>query len=87
MEPESSLPCSQGSVTGAIMSQMNQVHTPTKIPFSIVLPSTPRPSEWSFSFRLSNQNLVRISYMYPACAAACLSQFLILTVFSEVYKL
>jgi hypothetical protein len=29
MEPESSLPCSQGTTTGSpILSQMNPIHTP-----------------------------------------------------------
>jgi hypothetical protein len=47
------------------LSQVNPVHhfQPyfPKIHFNISLPSTPRPSTWSSSFRFYNQNFVRLS--------------------------
>jgi hypothetical protein len=45
-----------------ILSQMNPVHTfPRYFPnihSNIILPSTPLSSEWSLSFRFSNQNIL-----------------------------
>jgi hypothetical protein len=34
-----------------------------KIYFNIILPSTPRSSEWSLPFRLSKENALRLSYL------------------------
>jgi hypothetical protein len=38
---------------------------------NIILPSMPRSSEWSLSFRLSNQNFVHISHLPHACYMPC----------------
>jgi hypothetical protein len=52
--------------TGPYSDQMHSLHTFLpyfcKIHSSITLPSTSRSSEWSFPFRSSNQNIVRISH-------------------------
>jgi hypothetical protein len=53
------------------VSQMHPVHTfPPyfpKIQSNIILPSTPRPSEWSLLFRLTNKNCVWISLLSHVC--------------------
>jgi hypothetical protein len=58
-----------------ILSQMNRVHTLQtcfyKIHFNIILPSTSRSFELCLPFRLSNQNFVRISYLYLAQYMPC----------------
>jgi hypothetical protein len=47
------------------LSQMNQIHIPKpyfyNIHFNIILPSTPRSSDWSLPLRLPDQNFERIS--------------------------
>jgi hypothetical protein len=53
-----------------VLSQMNPVHTfppySSKIHSNIILPSTPRSSEWSLPFRFSSKNYVSISHLaYP----------------------
>jgi hypothetical protein len=54
-----------------ILNEMNTVHTfPPyfpKINSNIILPSTPRSSEWSLLFRISCRNSVRISHLSHAC--------------------
>jgi hypothetical protein len=65
-----------------IVSQMNLIHTPKsyfpKIHFNIILPFTPRSSEWSLPFRLSNQNFVHISYLPHAPHASAIPSYVIL---------
>jgi hypothetical protein len=67
MEPEGSLPCSQEPVTGHYPeSDEFNPHPPNrlhKIYFNKIIPSTPKSSEWSLSFRLPNQNFVCTSYL------------------------
>lgn len=50
-----------------VLIQMNPIHTLQpkfpKIYFDIKLASMPRSSKWSFLFRLSNQNFMRISHI------------------------
>ena len=57
--------------TCSIFSQINLVHAfPThacKIHFNVILPSTPRSSKWSPSFRFPQQDPERISLL-PMCA-------------------
>jgi len=54
-----------------ILSQINPVHNLPlyfyKNHSSIIFPSTPRSSEWPLTFRYSDQNFVRFSYLSPAC--------------------
>jgi hypothetical protein len=54
-----------------MLSQLNPLHIPPanlpKIHSDPFLPSTPRSSEWSFSFGLSHQNLVHFSVLSHAC--------------------
>jgi hypothetical protein len=64
MEPESLLPYSQEPAIGLYpkpgeSNPHSQTYFP-KIHFNIILPSTPRSSEWSLPSRLANQNFVRI---------------------------
>jgi len=57
MEPEGSLPSSQGPATGPYPDP----HLPPyffKIHSNIIPPSTPRSCGWSLPFRLSDQNVV-----------------------------
>jgi hypothetical protein len=61
MEPGGSLSCSQDLATGLYPETC---YFP-KVHFNI-LPSTARSSEWSLPFRLSSQNIVRISYLLHA---------------------
>jgi len=50
-----------------ILNQMHQVHTfPTNFPkihSNIILPSTPRSSEWPIPFKFSEKNFVRTSHL------------------------
>jgi hypothetical protein len=60
-----------------------------KIHFNIIISPTPRSSEWSLPFRLSNQNSICISHLTHACY---MSHFFILDltiiiIFREKYKL
>jgi hypothetical protein len=60
MDPEGSLPCSQGPSTGPIVSQINPIYTIlSKIHFNIVHSPTFWSSQWSLSLWLSHQ--------YPIC--------------------
>jgi hypothetical protein len=67
MDPTGSLPCSQKSATGRYPeSDESNPHSKPDFPkvhSNIMLPSTPRSSDWSLPFRPSNQNCVRISQL------------------------
>jgi len=69
MELEGSLPCSLELVP--LLSQKHSLHTISPyLPMihpSIIFPSTPKSSEWSFLFRFSDQNFVCISYLFHVC--------------------
>ena len=65
MEPEGSLPHSQGPAT-CPYSKPDQSTPSQPIPlledtFNIILPSTPGSSKWSLSLRFPHQNPVRTS--------------------------
>jgi hypothetical protein len=64
MEPEGSLPFSQGFATVPILSQMNPVQIfPPYIPTihsNIILPSTPKSFTWSLPFRFPNHRTLRV---------------------------
>jgi hypothetical protein len=70
MEPEGSLSCSQEPATGPYPEPDESNHIPKpyfpNFHFNIILPSTPRSSEWSRPLRLSNQNDVRICLLHHA---------------------
>jgi len=71
MEPEGSLPCSQDPATGSYPEPYaSSSHPPTLIPkihSNVILPLTPKSSEWSLPFRISDQNIVHISHLSSAC--------------------
>jgi hypothetical protein len=75
MEPEISLPCSRHTATGFIQSQTNPVYIlPTylfKIQSNIILPFTPRSSEWSLPFRFTDQNFAYIYNLAHAWLCYC----------------
>jgi hypothetical protein len=48
-----------------VQSQINPIHT--LMPFSLILPFTPKSSEWSFPFRFPNQILYEF-LISPMCA-------------------
>jgi hypothetical protein len=59
-----------------------------KIYFNLILPATPRSCELSFSFRLSNQNFVRIYPMRATCPTYLILFYLIILMISGgEYKL
>jgi hypothetical protein len=69
-----------------ILSQLNPLHPPANLPkihSDPILPSTPRSSQWSFSFGLSHQNLVAYTFlsspMRPTCPAHLILLDLIVT--------
>jgi hypothetical protein len=71
MEPQASLPCSQSSPLDPILSQPNPVR-PTnrylhKVHLNVILPPTPRSSQWSLTFGPPNQNPLNISPLPHAC--------------------
>jgi hypothetical protein len=70
-----------------ILRQINPIHTTEtyypKVNFNIILPSTPRYSEWSFPFRLSNQNNSRVvscceSHLYETCLKNVFTQLILM---------
>jgi len=71
MEPEDLLPYLQGSPVEHILNHMQPVHTfPPfflKVHFNIIFPSTAGPSKLSLPFRISNQNIICLSYLSYAC--------------------
>jgi hypothetical protein len=71
MEPEGSLPRSQGpghwSPFRARWIQSTPFHPVSKILSNIILPSTPRSSEWSLPFMFSDEDFVLISHSSRAC--------------------
>jgi hypothetical protein len=60
-----------------------------KINFSIILPSTPKSSQWSVYIKLCNHNFVHISQVpvRSTCLAHLIHRDLILIVFDELYEL
>jgi hypothetical protein len=70
MEPEGPLPRSKEPANGPYQ-QTDLVHTfPVYYPnihSNIILPPTPRYSEWSLPLEFSNQNFVCISHLSRAC--------------------
>ena len=93
MEPEGSLPHHKFPPPVHILSQINPVHaSPShflKIQFNIILPSTPRSSNWSFSFIFRHQNPLCTSPlpMLAACRAHPVFHDLITQkIFIEQYK-
>jgi hypothetical protein len=67
MEHKDSCPVHKSLPPVLILSRMNLAHTLPPylltVYLNIILPSTPRSSEWSLSFSLSNQNFVRICHL------------------------
>jgi hypothetical protein len=94
MAPEGSSPCSQEPAAGPCPkpdeSNPHFKHYFPKIHFNIILPCTPRSSEWSLSFGLSNTNFVLMSQL-PMRATwltnIILLDFMISMLFGEQYKL
>jgi len=70
METESLLLCSQDTATGLcperVESRPQHCTLFSKVRSNIILPSTPRSSEWSLSFGISDQNFVCISRLSRA---------------------
>jgi hypothetical protein len=68
MESEDSFPHSQASPPVPILSQLDQVRTPTShflnIHIIIILPSKPVSTEWSLSLRFSLNILNVFSYLW-----------------------
>jgi hypothetical protein len=77
---------------GLILSQLNPVrlidpYLP-KVQFNVILPSTPRSSQWSLAFGPPNQTPVNTSPMRVTCPAhLILLDLITVTIFSEEYKL
>jgi hypothetical protein len=76
-----------------ILSQTNPIHaSPShvlKIQFNIILPSTPRSSKWSLSFRFRHQNPLCTSPLFYACcmpSPSNCSHLIIRKIFVELYK-
>jgi hypothetical protein len=57
------------------LSQMNSIHNfqpfLSKIHLNIIIPPTPRCSEWSLPFRFPNRNFVHIYHFSVACYMSC----------------
>jgi hypothetical protein len=77
METEGSLPYSQEPVTGSYPEpQMNPVHNfPSDLPkiySNIILPSTPRSSEWSVAAltQIQKQNMMHVPWQLNSTALA-----------------
>jgi hypothetical protein len=84
----------KGPPSVPILSQMNPIHNPKpcfpKVHFNVILLSTPRSSEFSFPFRLSNQNFARISHLHMLATCPThliLLDLIILMICREEYKL
>jgi hypothetical protein len=75
MEPEGSLPCSQKPATGPYLSQPFPFRPIDpclpKVHLNVILPPTPRSSQWSLTFGPPNQNPVNTSPLHPACHMSC----------------
>jgi hypothetical protein len=65
MEPKGSSPCSQKPDIGPYPEQLNPVrpigpYLP-KVQINVILPPTPKSSQWSLTFGLPNQNPLNTS--------------------------
>jgi len=71
MKLEGSLPFSQNPDIDRYLTQIHTIHNFPPyfliIHSNIILPYTPRSSEWSLPYRFSDQNFVFISNFYTAC--------------------
>jgi hypothetical protein len=71
MEPECSLPCSQQLAPGTCPEpHESSPYLPPYFPMihsDVILPWTPRSSEWSLPRRVSDQDVVYISHLSRAC--------------------
>jgi hypothetical protein len=89
METQGSLQFPQEPATGPCRIQMCLVHNfPPyfpKINSNIILPTTPRSSERSHPYRISDQNFVRISHIYYVLHAP-LTDLVTLIIFGEAYR-
>jgi hypothetical protein len=77
-----------------ILSQLNPVRPINpclpKVHLNVILPPTPRSSQWSFAFGLPNQNPANTSPlpMHATCPAhLILLDLITLTIFGEEYRL
>jgi len=90
MESEGSLSCSQDlAIYPHSEPDASSPQLVLYFPNSIILPSTPRSSEWSLPVTFSDQNFVRISHFMRATYPAnlILLPLITLIIFGKAHKL
>jgi len=89
MEVESSFPCSQERATDPYLQteELSPQLQPCfpNIHSNIILPSTPRSSDWSLPFRISDQDFVCISHVTMHATSPSITSSLVWSPYNNIW--